>query len=194
MAEEWLGFVQSYNAQYGVLFVFAALFLENVAFLGVFIPGAVVLLLSAWLAREGPFPALLIGAGFLGTVAGDTVSYLMGKKLGHRLLASKRWGPGISKVSERLRNEPALPLFCHFVAYLRMFVPAAAGMSGVPFGRWLALDSTGASVWVTTHVLLGYFLSVATASDYLKRSAPVVIVVLVLLLGIRYLRRNVRSS
>ena len=195
MLEEWLHLVRTYFSQYGYAFVFVALFLENVLFLGVFVPGVVVLLLCGWLASqasESPYPLMLFG--FLGTVSGDSVSYAMGSRLGDRLLRSKRWGGGIAATTERVRREPAVLMFCHFVSYLRMFVPMSAGVSGVPFRRWLALDASGAALWVVSHVLIGYFLSMSSAHAYMGWIALCVGVALAALVAGRYLLRRKRAG
>jgi len=189
VAADWLGRVQPYFSAYGGWFVLAALFLENVLFLGVLIPGAVVLVVSGWLAQQGqsaPYPLVL--AGFVGTVAGDIASYCIGKKVGGRLSQSRRWGKEFAAASERVRAEPALFLCCHFAAYLRMFVPAAAGMSGVSFRRWLLLDATGAALWVTTHVAAGYCLSLSGASEAGRTVGIAVIVLFVIIVLARHFR------
>ena len=189
IAADWQGRVQPYFAEYGCWFVLALLVLENVMFLGALIPGAVVLVVGGWLTRqEQGAPYLLMLAGFVGTVAGDTVSYFIGRKAGDRLLQSKRWGKGIVSVSERVRREPMLLMFCHFVSYLRMFVPATAGMSGVPFRRWLMLDATGAALWVASHVAAGYFLSLSSASEVGRTSGVIVIGLFLVIITARYLK------
>ena len=191
MLEQWLSVVRTYFSEYGVAFVFVALFLENVMFLGVVIPGVVVLLICGWLANQGnqsPYPLMLFG--FLGTVSGDATSYAIGNKLGDRLLRSKRWGKGLASATERIRREPAVMTFCHFVSYLRMFVPMSAGAARVPFGRWLRLDASGAALWVVSHVLVGYYLSMSLAHAYMERVALIVAVALGILIVARYLFRR----
>nr|WP_309686075.1 DedA family protein [Armatimonas sp.] len=194
MIDEWSGLAQTYFAQYGYVFVFVALLLENVLFLGAIIPGAVVLILCGWLSQKGEgFPSSLVLIGFLGTVSGDVVSYTIGKKVGTRLLLSKKWGKGLTAMSERVRHEPMVLMFCHFVSYLRMFVPISAGISGVPFRRWLPLDASGAALWVASHISVGYFLSLSEASAYMKQIAVAVLALLVLSIGVRtfLMRRRV---
>ncbi|MCX6365213.1 MAG: DedA family protein [Armatimonadetes bacterium] len=194
MIDKWSGLAQMYFAQYGYMFVFVALLLENVLFLGAIIPGAVVLILCGWLSQKGEgFPSSLVLVGFLGTVSGDVVSYTIGKKVGTRLLVSKKWGKGLTAMCERVRNEPMLLMFCHFVSYLRMFVPLSAGVSGVPFRRWLPLDASGAALWVASHISVGYFLSLSEASAYMKQVAVVVLALLVLCISVRafLIRRHV---
>ncbi|MES2459363.1 MAG: DedA family protein [Armatimonadota bacterium] len=190
LASDGLRFIQTYFSLYGYWFVLAALFLENVMFLGTVIPGAVVLVVAGALAQQQGqgFPYVLTLAGYAGTVAGDIVSFGIGRKAGHRLLQSERWGKGVAAVGDRVRREPALLMFCHFGAYLRMFVPAAAGMSEVPFRRWLSLDATGAALWVATHVAVGYFLSLSGAMASSRTIAAVIITLVVGFVALRYLR------
>jgi membrane-associated protein len=190
LTADWLRVLQTYFSEYGIWFVLAALFLENVMLLGTIIPGAVVLVMGGWLAQQQGqgFPYLLVLVGFIGTISGDIVSYGIGKKVGGRLLQSKRWSKGLNSVSERVRNEPALLMFCHFGSYLRMFVPASAGMSGVPFRRWLMLDATGAALWVSSHVAAGYFLSMSGALSSMKTVAVVIILLVLGIVGIHYFK------
>jgi membrane-associated protein len=196
LATNGLQHLQTYFALYGAWFVMAALFLENVMFLGTIIPGAVVLVMAGGLAQQQgqSFPFWLALAGYIGTVAGDAVSYTIGKKVGHRLLQSPRWSKGLNAVSERVRKEPALLMFCHFGSYLRMFVPAAAGMSGVPFRRWLPLDATGAALWVGSHVAVGYFLSLSGAMASSRTIAAVIVTLVLGFIALRYVKAAIRKK
>jgi membrane protein DedA with SNARE-associated domain len=51
----------------------------------------------------------------------------------------------------------------HFMTYLRMSVPLAAGVIRVPLRRWLPCDSTGAFCWVLVCLGSGYLLPPADA-------------------------------
>lgn len=188
---DWLGQVQHYFALYGYWFVFFVLFLENVMWLGAVIPGAVVLVVGGWMAQQGQgFPYLLTTIAFMATISGDTVSYLIGKRASRRLLQSKRWGKKLASISQRVGQEPALFVLCHFASYLRMFVPVTAGISAVPFRRWFPLDALGASLWVTSHVAAGYLLSLSGASSAGRIVAMAAVALLVLILVVRWLKRR----
>jgi membrane protein DedA with SNARE-associated domain len=181
--------------EYGCVFVLVALFLKGVIFLGPFMPGAVVLLAVGWFARQGQgSPYLLALCAFLGTVLGDIVSYEIGRKSAGRLLRSKRWGKAIALVSDRVRNEPALLIFCHFETFLRMFVPATAGVSGVPFRRWLMLNATGTALWVAAYIAAGYFLSRAGALAAGNTIGLSVIGLLILLIAAHYVRGRLKHQ
>lgn len=196
LADDGMRLVQTYFAEYGNWFVLVALFLENVMFLGTIIPGVVVLVMAGGLAQQQGqgFPYGLVLAGYVGTVAGDMFSYGIGRKMGDRLLRSKRWGRHLTAVSERVRREPALLLFGHFASYLRMFVPLTAGMSRVPFRRWLLLDATGAALWVTSHVAVGYFLSLSGAMSSSRTIAAVIAILVLGFIGLRYAGAALRNK
>jgi membrane protein DedA with SNARE-associated domain len=188
MNAEILATVESAFSQYGYAFVFLALFLENVLFLGALVPGVVVLVACGWLAQHtqaSPYPVMLYG--FLGTVCGDTVSYGLGRKIGGRLLRARRWGPGIAAMTGRIRAEPALLMLCHFISYFRLFVPMSAGVSRVPFWRWLCLDATGAALWVVSHVLIGTFLSLTTAGATVQQIGIATAVFLGIVIAVRHM-------
>ncbi len=196
LVADGLKLLQTYFSEYGCWLVLAALFLENVMFLGTVIPGVVVLVMAGGLAQQQGqgFPYLLTLAGYAGTVAGDIVSYGIGKKVGGRLLESKRWGKGLTTVGERVRKEPALLMFCHFGSYLRMFVPMTAGISGVPFRRWLLLDASGAALWVVSYVAVGYFLSLSGALASGKTIGAVIVTLVLGFIGLRYVRAALRNK
>jgi membrane protein DedA with SNARE-associated domain len=195
IAADWLGRIQPYFSEYGCWFVLAALFLENVVLLGAIMPGVVVLVIAGGLAQQaGSSPYSLALAGFVGTVAGDACSYLIGKKAGVRLARSERWGKGFAAVGERVRTEPALFAFCHFFSYLRLLVPATAGAIGVPFGRWVLLDATGAALWVSSHVAVGYCLSLSGASAAGRTIALAAVAVFVVIVGAHHLKTPFRTG
>ena len=188
-AVDWLGRAHPYLVHYGFWLVLGLLFLKNLMFFGAILPGAAVLVAAGSLAREGQAsPYLLALAGFLGTVGGDCVSYAIGRKAGDRLLQSRRWGKVIVSVSERVRKEPAVIVFCHFETILRMLVPAAAGMSGVPFRRWLVLNTTGVTFWIACYIGIGYFFPLSGALAAGKTIGLVVVGVLVVFVAVHYFR------
>lgn len=187
-AEEWLGRIQPYFGEYGCWLVLVILFLKGVIFVGAVMPSAGVLVVAGGLVRQGQgslFPLAL--AGLVGTAAGDTVSYILGQRLGHRLIQSKRWGKSIVSISERIRKEPALILFCHFENFLRMLVPVTAGISGVPFRKWLVLNTAGSVFWVAAYITMGYFLSLSGALAASKTIGLVVLGLLIVWFGARYI-------
>ena len=163
-AADWLHWLQPYFLQYGFWFVLLLLFLKSLPLIGPFAPGAMALVAVGWFGRQGQVSPYLLGiAAIIGTIAGDCVAYYVGRKAGDRLLRWQKGGKTIAALSERVRKEPALIFFCHFETILRAVVPVAAGLSDVPFRRWLLLNAAGAVLWVASFIAAGYFLSLSVA-------------------------------
>jgi undecaprenyl-diphosphatase len=164
---EWISLARDGLSQHGVAILFVACLLENLAFTGVIIPGAVLLFAAGWLARgAGQSPAdlaPLILAATLGTIIGDNLSYYVGRRLRRRVLASPALCRRVRAAARLVRRKPALLVGYHFMTYLRMSVPLAAGVIRVPWRRWLACDSPGALCWVLVCLGTGYLVPPADA-------------------------------
>ena len=163
LAQEIAQLIEALFESYGYWVVFLGAFLENTIFLGLLVPGNLVMLLAGLSAQEGLLSLpLAVGLGIAGTAAGDTVSYVTGRLGWHRLL-TRLGGEGFNRWSERLRRpmmrwSVLFVLFYHFAGYSRLVGPAASGALRMPARRWMLLDYAGASLWVTTYVMAGYGL------------------------------------
>jgi len=152
------GFVQSY----GVIAVTVILTLEAIGFP---VPGESLLIFSALMAsrHEMSLPALLISA-WAGSVMGDNIGYLIGRKLGRA--AVTRYGSKIGLTPARFdkiegmfsRYGPVTVIFARFVNVLRQLNGVVAGTLGMHWLRFLAYNAIGAALWVGFWVLVPYYL------------------------------------
>jgi len=144
--------------QYGYLVVFLGTCLENMLFLGLFIPGIFVLLLAGISAENGLINLpLAFVIGVAGTSLGDTVSYFGGRFGWKRALEHTRNVPWMDTIRHALVRHPAIfVLAYHFMGYTRLVGPLTAGALRLPFARWWVLDFLGAVAWVGTYLGLGY--------------------------------------
>lgn len=153
-----LGQIQEFFIHFGYLVVFLGTCLENLLFLGLFVPGIVILLLGGLAAADGSIDVrLVILVGIIGTSVGDTGSY-MGGRFGWRAAIKRaEQMPFMGTVrSAFLRRTGLFVLAYHFFGYTRLLGPLTAGALRIPFRRWWPLDLLGATLWVTTYVMLGY--------------------------------------
>ena len=147
-------------AALAVLFTLPAL--EAPAFLGLVLPGELVLLLGGVLAHEErlSLPAAL-AAGTAGALAGDSAGYWIGRRWGPRLLGSRlgrRIGPDrLHRVeSLLLRGGGRALLVGRCTAGARVVLPGLAGMLGLRYRTFALWTGAAASAWAAAHVLLGY--------------------------------------
>lgn len=176
---------------------------EAAAFVGLFLPGETALLLGGVLAATGrvSLPVLLVVAA-AAAVLGDSVGYEVGRRGGSPLRRSRlgrRIGEQRWTRAERFvlrRGGPAV-LLGRWVGVLRALVPALAGMTGMPYRRFLVWNLAGGVTWATTVVLAGYATGAAwrSAAHYFSRVGLVLAVVAVLAaLGWWLVRRRKRSA
>ncbi len=166
LVETVAGWVRDLFERYGYWVVFLGTFCENTLFVGLIIPGVLVIILAGISAEEGliSFPVAVL-LGIAGTVCGDTVSYLMGRYGWKRFGARSSFNDTMERIREPIiRRGPAYILLYHFLGYTRLLGPATAGVLHMPYRRWAPFDYAGASLWVTIHVSIGYALGLAGIS------------------------------
>lgn len=139
-------------------------FLEASAFVGLVVPGETAVVLGGFLAAQGEIaPGGVFAAASLGAALGDTVGYELGRHLGRRLLDRYRGRSRIRRGNvaraERLFAHwgGAAVFFGRFVAFLRAFAPFVAGMSRMPYVRFVLCNVAGGAVWAAACTALGYF-------------------------------------
>ena len=146
--------------QHGYGIVFAAILLDNA---GLPIPGELLLLMFGTVARGGH---LDLGAGLLvasaAALGGDSVGYWLGRLAGDRVLYTYcRAALGSEACVRRAVRYyqtygTATVIVGRFVMGVRAFLSPLAGSAGMPFPRFLLLDSLGALLWSGLFLMLGY--------------------------------------
>lgn len=138
-------------------------FAESGLGLGLFFPGeTAILIVSA--ALTTPWSAVVMFA--LVTVfacAGDHVGYLLGRRHGSRIretrlvrkIGAHHWDRAIALLEKQ--GARAI-LFTRPVPIVRILTPAAAGVAGATYPRFLAASFSGAFIWSALYVGLGYLL------------------------------------
>lgn len=134
---------------------------ESAAFIGLAIPGETAMLLGGVLAFQGRISLpVMMAAGAVGAVAGDSIGYELGRLFGAPLQRSRlgrrvgeaRWARGRAY----LRAKGGRAVFLgRFVGVLRALVPALAGMSRMPYQIFLPWNLAGGVIWAPGFVLLG---------------------------------------
>jgi membrane-associated protein len=188
-------------APWAYLIIATVVFAEASLFVGFVLPGETAALLGGVLAATGriSLPALLV-AVVVAAVAGDSVGYEVGRRLGPRILAARmlrRHAGRLERARSTLRERGGWAVFlARFTAFLRAVMPALAGVSGMPYRRFLAYNAAGGVVWGVGVVLLGFFAgnSYAAAARALGRTTAVVVSAVVLaLLVVALVRRHRRQ-
>jgi membrane protein DedA with SNARE-associated domain len=154
-----LAAVAPYLAHYGYLAVGGLLLVED---FGLPVPGETVLIVAAVYAGAGRMSIVAVALiALLAAITGDSIGWVIGRHGGHRLLA--RYGryvlltpPRVARAEEFFaRHGNKIVPVARFFDGLRQANGIIAGMAGMPFPRFLILNTLGAALWVGTWTTVG---------------------------------------
>jgi len=174
---------------------------EAAIFIGVVLSGETALLIGGALAGMGrlSLPVLIVLA-VVAAVAGDSVGYEVGRRLGPRLTTSRagrlvgegRW----TRAEETMARQGGWAvLFGRWVGVLRALMPAIAGATRMPYRRFLPFNAVGGTIWAVA-VLVAAYLAGASwerVQKWLGGASGVVAGVLVLAVVTVFVVRRVRA-
>ncbi len=148
--------------QYGYWAVFIGIALENT---GIPIPGETITIVGGFLAgnQELNFWGVLVSA-IAGAIMGDNFGYWIGKIGGWQFLIqiSKLFRISEEKLElardKYSKNAAKAVFWGRFVTLLRIFAGPLAGITRMPYRKFLIYNFGGATVWAVTIVSLSYFL------------------------------------
>ena len=175
-------------------------FAEAALLVGFVLPGETAVFLGGVLAASGviSLPALVVVV-VAAAIGGDAVGYLVGRHFGPQLMRLpmlRRQTDRLAGAQERLRERGGWAVFFgRFTAFLRAVMPSIAGISHMPWRRFLLFNSLGGLIWGAGVALLGYGAgnSYEQAAVWLGRSsiaALTIFVVVVLVLWRRHRRHR----
>ncbi|WP_324781149.1 bifunctional DedA family/phosphatase PAP2 family protein [Thiobacillus sedimenti] len=133
---------------------------ESLAFIGLLVPGAIVMLGAGALVGVGALPfwsTLCWAVG--GAIVGDGVSYWIGHRYSRRFtrLRFVRGHPELLERGEAFfrRHGGKSIMLARFVGPVRPVVPVVAGMLGMSPGRFYAYNALSALAWAPAHLIPG---------------------------------------
>ncbi len=146
---------------YGIAFLI--IFCETGLVVMPFLPGdSFLFALGALAALEGS--PLQVGALaillFIAAVLGDGCNYLIGSKIGQKLLGSSWVNPAhLHKTQEFYeRHGGKTIILARFIPIIRTFAPFVAGLGKMSYRRFGAYNIVGGGLWVLPFLYGGYFL------------------------------------
>jgi membrane-associated protein len=167
------------------LLIGVLVFAEAAFFVGFVLPGETAVVLGGVLASSGRLSLVrLMVLVVAAAVVGDTVGYEVGKHAGARGLRSRllrRHRNRLDGARDFLRRRGGAAVFlARFTAFFRAVMPALAGLSDMPYRRFLAFNATGGLVWGVGVTLLGFFAgaSYRTVEAALGRGSAILLGVL----------------
>ena len=177
------------------------LFVETGLLVGFFLPGDSLLVTAGVLAAHGTLSLpLVMVAGVVGAVAGDSAGYFVGEKTGPRLFRrpkSRFFDPENVRRAQAYfdRYGAKTLLLARFIPVVRTFAPLLAGVARMPYGRFLGYNALGGLLWGAGVPALSYVLGslIPNLDQYLLLVIGLVVVVSVVPVGLELLRARRRA-
>lgn len=167
------------------ILVFLLVFAEDAVFIGFIIPGETAAVLGGVLASQGNvYLWLIIVLVVTAAITGDSVGYEVGKHFGPKILSIRilrNKQDSLNRAQELLRRRGgSAVLLGRFVAFFRAVMPALAGISRMPYRRFLVFNAAGGLVWGTAFVVLGFLAgnSYETVAKTVGRDTAAIILII----------------
>lgn len=148
----------------GMFGVWAIVFAESGLLIGFFLPGDSLLFTAGFLASQGflNIYVLTIGA-FVAAVAGDSVGYSFGKRVGRRIFNrsdSLLFHKSHLKKAENFYQEHGKKtiILARFVPIVRTFAPIVAGVGDMEYKTFISYNIIGGFFWAVGVTILGFTL------------------------------------
>jgi membrane-associated protein len=185
----------------GVLALIGIIFAETGLLIGFFLPGDSLLITAGVLANpRNPHHVAALDVGWLNAVlvlaavVGDQVGFYLGHRAGAAI-----WARPDGRLYKRRHLEAAHEFYlryggpavvaARYIPIFRTFVPFAAGVARMPYGRFVFWNVAGGVLWITSLLWIGYYLGQTPLANRLDKIIVVVIIVSVLPIVLGALRR-----
>lgn len=159
------------------LAIFLVAFFDSLILAGIVVPALPLLIAIGTMVGMGHInPVYAIVSAALGALVGDGLSYWVGRRWGSNLLTSwpfNKYPTWIEKGEQLFKRRGVTSiLIARFVGAIRPFVPAIAGMAGMPLKKYLPISFVAALLWSVTFLAPGMLLgasydAVAAVADRL---------------------------
>jgi membrane-associated protein len=169
----------------GLIGVLCIIFAESGLFFGFFCPGDSLLFTAGFLASQNFLDInFLVWGAFICAVAGDSVGYWFGKKVGPKIFTREDSLFFHKKHIERAQNfynkyGNKTIFLARFVPIVRTFAPIVAGVGQMKYKNFIAYNLIGGFVWSFLMVFSGYFLGqiIPSVDKYIL---PIILIIIII--------------
>lgn len=173
--DQIIGAILKYGPLVSYIALFSIIFAESGLLIGFFFPGDSLLFTAGFLASQGFMNIyILTPICFIAAVAGDSVGYAFGHKVGKRLF--RREDSIIFHKDHLIKAKIFYEehggktiIIARFLPVVRTFAPIVAGMGDMHYPTFLAFNIIGGVLWAVGLTLAGYFLGsmIPNVDEYL---------------------------
>ncbi len=186
----------------GYIGLFAIVFSETGLLIGFFLPGDSMLVTAGLLVASGAVPlniVVLIVVLCIAAICGNTSGYWIGSRAGHALYNRPQSRffrrDHLLKTREFYERYGGITIvIACFMPFARTFAPVVAGIAEMKYRRFALFNFVGAITWITSMLLLGYFLgrSIPGIERHIELIIAGIVFLSVLPLLIKYLQHRMQ--
>lgn len=207
--EHWLGFLlpqlptlEEIVIWGGYIGLSAIVFSETGLLIGFFLPGDSLLVTAGlYAAATGKLdPVLLIPILIVAAVTGNSVGYYIGFRAGQTLYNRPQSRffrrDHLLKTKEFYDRYGAITIvMAQFMPFARTFAPVVAGIGEMKYRRFATFNVVGAIGWITSMILIGYFLgrSIPGIEKNIEYVIAAVIFISLLPMIFKYLQHKMKN-
>ena len=179
---------------WGVLAIlFVIIFSETGLLVGFFLPGDSLLVVAGFVASSRPDILNIWNVIFwlcIAAVAGDSVGYMIGKKVGPALYnrEQSRWFRKDHLLKTKAFYEKyggITIILARFMPFVRTFAPTVAGVAEMSYPKFISFNCIGGIAWVVSMNVIGYFFGqIPFVQQHLEKALILIIILSVLPVGI----------
>lgn len=183
-------YLSAWLLQYGSFALFSLLVVGIIALP---VPEETLMVVTGILMGQGKLNIpVTVFAAYAGSICGITISYLLGKTLGYYFV--HRYGSWVGLTEKKLakahlwfeRVGKWALVIGYFIPGVRHFTGFSVGTTKMQYGKFALFAYTGALLWVSTFLSLGYFYSdqCITIFDSIKIGGEALIVAIFVLFSL----------
>ena len=202
LLDRLLQFLEPLYASFGYLVIVVGAFFERSIFVGLIVPGDVILALGGVYASQGKLSVVAVATlGALAALAGESTGYWLGRTQGVKLI---RRLPYLNRFERRLGEAEAFfakrggwtVAIGRYATAAGAFVPFVAGVSRMSYPRFLLFDVPAVIVWAVAITWFGYAFGnhLELIDKVLSRFGLTILVLLVAFFAGRWLLRRFRGA
>jgi len=181
----------------------AIVFSETGLLIGFFLPGDSLLVTAGlYASASGALdPAILIPLLIVAAISGNATGYTIGLRGGHALYSrpQSRWfrRDHLLKTREFYEKYGGITIvLAQFMPFVRTFAPVVAGVAEMKYRRFALFNIAGAAAWITSMVLLGYYLgrSIPGIESKIEYVIAVIVFLSILPMLIKYIQHKMKQK
>jgi membrane-associated protein len=202
LVEQLVVWLQPAFAVAGYEILAVAVLLERSIFIGLIIPGDIMLALGGVYASEGRLNlAAVIIIGTVAAVTGESLGYWLGRRYGLRLIRAlpvvRRLEPRLEDAHAYFRKHGAMTVAIgRYATAAGAFVPFSAGIARMPYRRFLAVEIPSVAVWAALVTGFGYAVgrNLAFIDRTLSRFGYIVLALAIAFFVYRFVKKRRQGS